>query len=157
MLHISTRLACVCALLCATAAAGADEAPAPARQAFVGADWQAASDTLLDSQRGGFEQSMLASGLAVSLGFVRSVSINGELVSQTRFSLPDLSAISAEQAMQLGDALAQAATVVQNSLNNQNIQTLTQIDAGVNSLGLLHAINSQGVLRDALIGAVGVR
>jgi hypothetical protein len=50
-----------------------------------------------------------------------------------------------------------AATVVQNSLNNQNIQTLTQIDAGVNSLGMLHAINTQGVLRDALMGAVGPR
>jgi hypothetical protein len=50
-----------------------------------------------------------------------------------------------------------AATVVQNSLNNQDIRTLTQINAGVNSLGILHAINTQGALRDALIGAVGLR
>lgn len=157
MLHVPCRLACVCAVLWATVVAWADEPQAPGYQAFVASDWSAANDEVLDNLRGGFEMPFGASGLAVSFGFVRSVSINGELVSQTRFNLPDISNITAAQAMQVSGALAQASMAVQNSLNNQNIQTLTQIDTGVNSLGLLHSMNAMGVLRDALIGAVGVR
>lgn len=181
MLHAGYRLTCVCAMLWAAGAALAEESLAvPERPVFMASDWQAAGDALLDSVRGGFEVSSLIPGLTVSFGFVRTVTINGDLVSQARFSLPDLSSISADQAKQVTDALTQArivqngvgnylgstnnllpglgaATVVQNTLNNQNIQTLTQIDAGVNSLGMLHSINTQGVLRDALMGALGVR
>lgn len=138
--------------------------------------WVVASDDELATLRGGFEA---PNGLAVSFGFVRSVTINGDLVAETRFSLPDLTHISAEQAQQVGDALAaahivqngvgnsvatgstlnalSASTIVQNSLNNQLIQTQTIIDSGVNSLGLLHALNTQGTLRDALAGALGLR
>lgn len=147
----------VCALLCASGSAWAQQALPPDVPAFDASAWSAADDAVLERLRGGFEWSSVASGLAVSFGFVRSVSINGELVQQTRFSLPDLAHVTPEQAMQVSDALAQTATAVQNSLSNQNIQTLTQIDAGVNSLGILQSLNSQGVLRDALIGAVGVR
>ena len=47
--------------------------------------------------------------------------------------------------------------VIQNSLNNQNIQTFTIINTGVNSLWLLKSLNTQTVLNDALLGAIGSR
>jgi hypothetical protein len=50
-----------------------------------------------------------------------------------------------------------AGTIIQNSLNNQNIQTLTVINTGVNSQALFKAINIQSVLSDALLGALAVR
>jgi hypothetical protein len=124
---------------------------------FVANEWTAVDDTALDTLRGGFEMPAMSMGLAVSFSFVRSFNANGERVSETRFTLPDISSITAAQASQVSEAMAQATTAVQNNLNNQKIQTLTQIDAGINSLGILRAINSQGVLRDALLGALGVR
>lgn len=118
--------------------------------------WEPVSDARLEEMRGGFE---LSPGLAVSFGFLRSVSINGELVSQTRFTLNDLAHISADEARSVLDAFSNGlsgASVVQNSLSNQRIQTLTEINAGVNSLGNLRTLFVQGALHDALVGAVGV-
>ncbi|MEO6353322.1 MAG: hypothetical protein ABI575_04600 [Oxalobacteraceae bacterium] len=50
-----------------------------------------------------------------------------------------------------------AATVIQNTLDNQNIKSLTVINTAVNSLGVLKAINAQASLRDALGNSLGVR
>lgn len=46
------------------------------------------------------------------------------------------------------------ATVVQNTLNNQSIQTRTVIDATTNALSLARGANSAAALRDALTRAV---
>ena len=104
--------------------------------------------------------------------------INGDLVTKTSFHLPDVTKITAEQAQLASAAIGQisivqngsgnsvdlaansqfrAGTVIQNSLNDQWIQTLTVINAGVNSLGLLNAINTQNVLKEALLGSIGIR
>lgn len=138
----------------------------------VTGQWVPVDLVVLENARGGFE---VSAGLTVSFGFLRSVSINGELVSSTRFNLPDVSRISAEQAsavtaamrearlVQVGagnsvDALSLAnlsgATVIQNSLSNQHIQTTTVINTGVNSQSLFKAVNVQSVLNDALLGAL---
>ena len=174
MRHLARRIACIAALLGAAGPALAQEATPPSG-VFLAENWPVASDDELDSLRGGYD---LGSSLSVSFGFIRNVSINGDLVSQTRFTLPDLSHITTDQARMVADALAQVqlvqngtgnsvgvtaasgglagGTVVQNSLNNQLIQTQTIINAGVNSLGLIHALNAQGTLRDALTGALGL-
>ena len=150
-------------------------------------EWVALEDTLLDTMRGGFD---MGSGLKVSFGFVRTVAINGDMVSRTSFNFPDLKAITPDQARMAGDAIAQggvvqngrnnvvvasdnalasanaaeaaqpalaAASIVQNSLNNQHISTLTQINTGVNSMGIIKSMNAQSVLKDALLGGLGVR
>ncbi|WP_210543593.1 hypothetical protein [Rhodoferax sp. PAMC 29310] len=134
--------------------------------------WVPVDLLVLANSRGGFE---VSAGLTVSFGFLRSVSINGELVSSAQFNLPDVSRISAEQAravttamsegrlVQVGagnsvDAVSLAnlsgATVIQNSLNDQLIQTTTIINTGVNSQSLFKAVNVQSVLNDALLGAL---
>jgi hypothetical protein len=173
-----TRLICLCLLLAAgVPVRGGEPGAAGGKKAFVAEAWAAVSDDNLEALRGGFE---INTGLSVSFGFVRSVSINGDLVSQTRFTLPDLSHITEDQAKAVSAALAGAnivqngtgnsvgtnnttpinlppITVVQNSLDNQSIQTMTVVNAGVNSLGILKSINTQSVLRDALLSAVGTR
>ncbi len=143
---------------------------------FRSDEWVAASDEKLDSLRGGFETN---SGLLVSFGINRVVSINGDIVSKTSFNLPDVSSITREQARVVNSAIADgglvqngagnfvdagsifkleaAGTLIQNSLNDQKIQALTIINTGVNSLGVWKSINTQNVLNDALLGSMRMR
>lgn len=174
MTHLPSRF-----LLCwlCWGAATACLAYEPTRDAhgFEADPWVAVSDEALGAQRGGFE---VASDLRVSFGMIRTVTLNGDLVHATSFSLPDVARITPDQArlasmamaeaglVQVGggnrvpvDALAQvpSGTIIQNSLNNQNIQTMTVINTGVNSLALFKSINIQSVLSDALLGPLTVR
>lgn len=154
--------------------------------------WLAATAERLDALRGGFEA---APGLKVSFGMVRSVSINGELVSRTSFELPDMSRITEAQArvaslamrdaglvqngpgnfvqrdlpgtVSAGSVASQAipaslsglgaATVIQNSLDNQVIRQITEISTSVNTLGVLKTVNAQAALRDAMLGSLTMR
>ncbi len=164
-----------CLLLLAGSACLGTGLAAEEGQAFRPDEWVAVSDQQLDTQRGGFDA---GSGLAVSFGIIRTVMVNGDLVSKTSFNLPDVTKITSEQARLASAAIADSGlvqigpknfvdagvssslatgTLIQNSLNDQQIQTLTIINTGVNSLGLLKAINTQTVLNDALLGAVGSR
>lgn len=174
----SLKLIGVCVLLLAYHACRADgpglvsKPPAWSYES----EWAAVSNEQLDSLRGGFDTGQ---GLTVSFGIIRSVTINGDMVNQTRFNLPDVTRITPDQARLASAAMSESglvqnglgntidptiksqlpsgALVVQNSLNEQNIQTLTVINAGVNSLGLLKSINSQATLKDALLAPLGTR
>ena len=127
---------------------------------------------------------------------VRSVAINGELVSRTSFQLPDMSRITEAQARMVSLAMRDAglvqngpgnylqrdpqglssgpvsvgtqatlgtmpglgaATVIQNTLDNQVIRQITEISTGVNTLGVLKMVNAQAALKDALLGGLGTR
>ncbi|NVM77084.1 hypothetical protein FHW83_002890 [Duganella sp. SG902] len=119
-------------------------------QAQPADDWQAVGDDQLARTRGGFD---LGNGMLVSLGVERLVSINGTVVASTRFSIPDMTQLSAAQTQAAADAMA--AVLVQNSLNDQAIRTQTTIGATVANLALLKAVNFESSLREALTGAVG--
>ena len=131
-------------------------------------DWVAVDAATLDGLRGGFTT---RTGLDVSLGIERLISINGELVSRTTFQIDDVANLGIEQARQTSAALSGikliqnggdtmklsgfasgtlAGTVIQNSLSDQHIDSRTVINASVNSMGLLKTINFQGNLSDAL-------
>lgn len=127
-------------LLACAAAAHADPAN----------DWAAVNDSELEQARAGFA---LDGGLFVSLGVERLVSINGTVVANTRFSIPDMAQLNAAQAQMASDAMA--AVLVQNSSNDQAIHSQTTIDTTVANLALLKAVNFESSLRDALQGAVG--
>lgn len=134
--------------------------------------WPAASDGALDSVRGGFD---VGNGLLVSFGFQRQVYVNGSLAASTTLNIPDIGHMTPDQARALaslgtvnviqngtGNAfdrpvLAQAggATVIQNSLDNQNLQSLTTIDAAVNGLDNFRSRNLQDSLQAGLIGSLG--
>ncbi|GAB7526353.1 hypothetical protein [Paraburkholderia sp. 2C] len=136
-------------------------------------DKLAISDERLDTMRGGFD---LSSGLKVSFGISRMVVVNGNLVTTTSFNIPDLANLSAQQAAQLasvnagsliqngpgnvvqpGALPALSGTVIQNTLNNQNIQALTTINTTVNSLSMFKNFNVGSTLGGALTNAVRPR
>ncbi len=122
----------------------------------------------LETARGGFE---LPSGLQASFGFERVVYVNGELVASARVSIPDIAAMTPEQAQALADAqrgqvgqigagnLVESAPngglVIQNTLDGQDIRAATTLDIGVNTLGLFQDLNAQAAMQDALIAAPG--
>ncbi len=136
------------------------------------AGWVAVDGATLEQARGGFTT---PGGLAVSLGIERLVSINGELVSRTSFQIADVGKLDAEQARQTSAALSAvkliqngganmvttgfsgdtlAGTVIQNTLNDQHIESRTVINASVNSIGLLKTLNFHGNVSDAIARAV---
>jgi hypothetical protein len=101
------------------------------------------------------------------------VAINGNVVSTTSFNIPDVASITTQQAQALasvstsglvqvgqGNTVQPGAlsglggAVIQNTLNNQQIQELTTINASVNSLSTFKALNIASTLNSALISAV---
>ena len=136
-------------------------------------DWQAVSDQRLEQMRGGFD---LGSGIVASLGIDRAVYVNGSLVTNTSINIPDISHINSAQATALAAVMnsvnlvqigpgnsvdpstlsqARGATIIQNTLNNQQIQALTTLNVSTNSLNLFRAMGLQDSLQSALIGSQG--
>lgn len=126
----------------------------------------------LEAARGGFD---VPGGLTLSLGIERVVSVNGEVMSRSSIAIPDLGAITAEQArlaqealgsarlIQLGNnnfagndiGLGNGATLLQNTLDGQTIRADTIIHSTVNSMSLLKDMNFQSTLRDVLVRSAG--
>ena len=139
-------------------------------------EWQSVDDASLNAMRGGFD---LGGGMSIAFGLTRTVTINGKLLTTTSIQIPDISQLTSNQSAALTSHLgtvqivqngvltntegalrlasATGATVIQNSLNNQSIKSLTTIDANVGSLSLLKAFNTQSAIRDALINAITSR
>ncbi len=157
------HLLCLTGLFALAAPAGADPG------------WQPVDAAALDRARGGF---IAPSGLTITLGIDRMVSVNGEVLAQSHLAIADLSRISHSEAEQTSAALsslklvqhgndniylaplaqqALAGIVIQNSLDGQLIRSETVISSTVNSMGLLKAINAQASLGDALLQAAGNR
>lgn len=158
----------ICLLLASAAVCAQGMAGAP-DPAFDPA--QAVEPAALDDLRGGF---VTDTGLAVTLGIERIVTINGNVLERSQLDLGDLGAltsgtskITADTAGQvrliqngLGTANVQlgssvlGGTLIQNSLNDQLINNQTIINASVNARGLLQNMNFQSTLANALNTAV---
>ncbi len=131
----------------------------------------AVSDSQLDAVRGGFDT---GTGLLASFGLQRLVYVNGNLVTETRVNIPDIAHVTQAQASALaaagavnvvqvgpGNLFDPAAlrqlggTVIQNSLDNQHIQSITTLDTSVNSLDTFRSLNLQDTLQSALLNSRG--
>lgn len=182
MKHARRDLSCfsiVVALAWAGVASGQDAAvvtgaaPAPANVWVASTGpWLAVGDRQLDAMRGGFD---VGNGLLASFGIGRVVYVNGSLVASTSVSVPDIGRMTPAQAGALATAMgtsviqvgpgntfspstldrAVAATVIQNSLDNQDIRSLTTIDASVNNLGQFRSGRLADTLQTALINSLG--
>jgi len=124
------------------------------------------ADAALDEVRGGFE---IPAILLASMTLERSAYVNGELVLSRSVSIPDIANMTSEQATALAAAagtlliqngpnnafnvadLGPASTVIQNTLSNQHLVTLTTLSVEVNSLGAFRELNFQDSLRDSLV------
>ncbi len=143
-------------------------APAVANEQAVddsfGDEWKPVDPARLDAMRGGFE---LPSGMVLSFGIERAVYVNGDLVASTSLQVPDIARITPQQAQEVAEfnkgllvQLGEGNTVVpgqmgggiviQNSLDNQQIVTLTQVDVSTNMLGTFQAMNLGNLIGDAI-------
>lgn len=137
----------------------------------LGEEWRPIDPARLDAMRGGFQ---LPSGTMLSFGIERVVYVNGQLTASLAVHVADLSRLSAEEAralagfrqgmvVQIGDgnrfgpAGVPDGLVIQNTLDDQRIATVTRIEVGSNALGAFQDLNSAGALHDALTGAIGTR
>ncbi len=137
---------------------------------LAGVQVNAVGDEAMDELRGGF---VMPNGLTVSFGIERLVYMNGELASATRLNVVDLGkltggSIDAATLPAVGSTVAviqngpnnafvqnvlspsAIATVIQNSLDNQQIRTVTTIDVQVNSMDMLRSQRFGESLRDVL-------
>lgn len=132
----------------------------------------AVSDRQLDAIRGGFD---IGGGLLGSFGIDRATYINGQLVAHSQVFIPDIAHITSQQAAALTVAMqtnvirngsgnvadpasfssVPGSTVIQNSLNDQNIQNRTTINATVNTLPLFNALNLQETLQAGAMPSLG--
>jgi hypothetical protein len=130
------------------------------------------ADSALDAIRGGFE---IPENLHAAFTLERAAYVNGELVAHYGVEIPDVGKMTVEQANALAAAagtlviqnganntfnlsdLGPASTIIQNSLNDQQLMTLTTISVEVNTLGAYREMNFQDGLRDVLTGIPGVR
>lgn len=169
--HVLPRLWLLGAgLVCAVAAHAQSRLVSPHRIADLG---YPVSTEKLDTVRGGFD---LGDGLQVSFGIQRAVYINGELVTYNSVNIPDVAHITTQQAMSLASALntvtvvqngpgntftpssagqTAAATVIQNTLNNQAIQNLTTLNVSVNTLDAFRSQGLQQALQAVQVQALG--
>ena len=135
---------------------------------------QAVAAESLDGYRGGF---ITDSGIAVSLGLERIVTINGNVADTSRIDFGDLGSLAAGRTTLAADAANQlriiqngggtvgvdfgpsalGGTVIQNSLNNQLINNSTIINASVEGRGMLQSLNFQNTLSNALNTAASGR
>ncbi|MBM7131702.1 hypothetical protein [Dyella mobilis] len=163
----------LCAVFAGASFAGAAAAHAQSipAQKVAGLGFPVANERL-DAVRGGFD---LGEGLEASLGIERAVYVDGNLVTYASVNIPDLAHVTTQQAMALASALSTvnvqvgpgntfdpssmgsttAATVIQNTLNNQTIRNLTTLNVAVNTLGTFRDQGLQQALQAAQVQALG--
>lgn len=166
----NSTLSCLCALGCMALVPALARATPSTDDPF---DAPPVSDSQLDGMRGGFD---LGNGTVASFGISRMVYINGNLVADTSVNIPDLARISSEQANALSNMINKVsviqngpgnsvdpasfdqqtgALVIQNTLDNQRIQTLTTLNASVHDLAQFSSINLGSTLQSALTSSLG--
>lgn len=162
-----TRLVAGIAAACFATFAGAGFA-----DEMVFSEDAAVPETALDEVRGGFE---IPENLHALLALDRSAYVNGERVAHASVRVADIAHMTASEASALADNfttlviqsgpantfsmpdLGPASTVIQNTLNDQHLVTLTTLDVAVNTLGAFREFNFQDGLVQQLGASGGVR
>lgn len=129
-------------------------------------------ESALDELRGGYE---IPANLHASLRLERLVVANGEPIAHLAADVRDIGHMTVADAEALAHAagtlviqggpnnafqlmeLGPTATVIQNTLNDQNLVAVTTLDVQVNSLATFREMAFQDGLRDGLGGITGVR
>jgi hypothetical protein len=132
----------------------------------------AVPEAALDGLRGGFE---IPANLHASLQLERLVTANGEQIAHLSADIADIGHMTVTDAEALAHAagtlviqggpdnafnlmeLGPAATVIQNTLNDQQLVSVTTLNVQVNSLGAFREMAFHDGLRDGLGSITGVR
>lgn len=171
--HDMALLALLVVLVLLVSAPGQASAAEPDPQP-ADSGWRTVSNRALSHMRGGFD---VGGGLLVNFGITRAVYVNGALVTESMLNVADLSRLNAAQAARLHEQMSELklvqngpgntapadlgslrnGLVIQNTLNNQNINVQTIINASSNGLSMVRTMNLQGAIDDAVQRAVGPR
>lgn len=133
----------------------------------LGPEWVAIDPVRLDALRGGFD---VGNGMVLSFGVERAVMVNGELVATMRVNIPDVARMTEQQAQQLakfnegvlvqvgpGNSVSPSSdfsgVVIQNSLDNQDLRTVTRLDISVDTLAAFQNLNAQAAMQSAMAAA----
>jgi len=124
--------------------------------------WIPIDPARLAQMRGGLQ---LPSGLSVSFGIERLVYLNGELIAGSRLTIPDVSHITPEQAQALAainrgqvvqvgpnnrfESPGAGGLVIQNTLDGQDIRSITTLEVGVGTLDMFQQLNAADALSRA--------
>lgn len=128
----------------------------------------AVDSAALDAVRGGFGY---GDSLLVTLGIDRLVQVNGNVIERSTMQFGDVGKLANGQAQLSTDALgtrviqngqlatplptgALGGTFIQNTLNDQVINSQTTIRATVNNAGVLQTMNFNASLNQALNNAI---
>jgi hypothetical protein len=167
-------LALATSLAWALAQAEGVEAAAPVQEAAnpFGGPALRVSDEALGEMRGGF---VADGGLQVSFGIDRAVYVDGNLVAQTHLEVNQLGELTGSSNAQTvppvsagvtvvqgnGSTVLQTiplpagvATIVQNSADGRQLQSITAVNAVANSLGLWHRLDVQAAVNEGLVAAL---
>lgn len=124
------------------------------------------SEAALDRMRGGFQSTQ--NGPVMSFGIERSVFLNGQLVGSTVLNIPNLMQLAGDPnnsftLIQTGggnsvnpgtSSLPPFTTVLQNSLDNQRIQSQTVINATVSALSMARSLALGNALSQATVDTI---
>lgn len=166
-LHAGLGLGLACGLVQAQEA-GPSAAAAIAAPSPFGDGARPVGDEALGEMRGGFTTD---GGLQVSFGIDRAVYVDGNLVAQTHLEVNQLGQLSAggvqstpvagNVAVLQGGTVLQTiplpqgvATVIQNAADSRQLQSVTSVNAVVNSLALWHRLDVQTAVSEGLVGAL---
>jgi hypothetical protein len=169
--HVRHLRLCALGLIVAGMVGTAPPAAAACGVSCVAAWSYPVGNPQLDAMRGGFDR---GNGLLASFGIDRVIYVNGDLVAHTSVSIPDIDHMTTAQAHALaavggvltvvqsgqGNTAALApsgatATVIQNSLDGQHVQSLTTIDASVDHLDQFRSARLGDTLQGELIQSLG--
>lgn len=162
-------LGVLCAICASPPAISADAASPDSAADALGSEWVPVDPALLAEMRGGMQ---LPSGLSLSFGIDRLVYVNGDLVASTHLHIADIAQMTREDVAALvalnqgtviqigsGNVITpgQAANglVIQNTLDNQDIRSLTTLNISVNNLNVLRGLSLQDALQSMLVGSRG--
>lgn len=108
--------------------------------------WEQVPDSELGELRAGF---VLDNGMVVNIRFDKQLFVNGDPVSQTYFDSAD--AMGQQIASFSGDDLN---TVLQNSLNDQVLSSVTQMDISISNLAPVQQSMVQSAVYETLFSRV---
>jgi hypothetical protein len=139
--------------------------PAQAEELHAVAEWKPVGEAVLATMRGGFQGGV--NDPFISFGIERAVSVNGKLVTSTTLTIPNLAQLASGGAGSmltvtqngLGNAFSAAdphslMTVIQNTLDNQAIQSKTTINASVAALSWAKSLAYSNSLNQAIAASV---
>jgi hypothetical protein len=106
--------------------------------------WRAVGASELAKTCGGFQ---IDDGLSILVGVERTVSVNGQVTSTLSFGFDSAQG-------RVGSVLTTGATVIQNSLSDQDIRTATVVNAQVNASSVLRSVAEQSAIRQAIVSAI---